>query len=74
LSLAMLSTVIRRFHYVRERLELTVELVTGRRYLYSSVPESEAEGLRNAFAKGVYFNQRIRGRYAYRELTATADD
>ena len=70
----MPSTVVRRFDYAPQTRELTVELVSGRRYLYSEVPEHEAEGLRAAFAKGVYFNRRIKGRYAYRELIAVADD
>jgi len=64
----MPSTVIRRFDYSPEREELTVEFVTGRRYLYSGVPREEAEAMRAAFAKGVYFNRRIRDRYAFREL------
>lgn len=64
----MPSTVIRRFDYSPEREELTVEFVTGRRYLYSGVPRKEAEAMRAAFAKGVYFNRRIRDRYAFREL------
>lgn len=64
----MPSTVIRRFDYSPERQELVVEFVTGRRYLYSGVPREEAEALRAAFAKGVYFNRRIRDRYAFREL------
>jgi hypothetical protein len=58
----MPSTVIRRFSYAPESRELTVELVTGRRYLYSEVPEQEAEAFRLAFAKGVHFNRYIRGR------------
>jgi hypothetical protein len=66
----MPSTVVRRFNYLPERHELIVELVTGRRYLYLDVPEQEAQGFRNAFAKGVYFNRRIRSRYIYRELTS----
>jgi hypothetical protein len=66
----MPSRVVRRFNYLPGRHELIVELVTGRRYLYSDVPEQEAEGFRNAFAKGVYFNRRIRGRYRYEELTS----
>ena len=70
----MPSTVIRRFHYEPQARELLVELVTGRRYVYSDVPEHEAEGLRSAFAKGVYFNRRIRSRYAYRELSAAIDE
>jgi hypothetical protein len=64
----MPSTVIRRFTYLPESEELTVEFVTGRRYVYSAVPEQEAQKMREAFAKGVYFNKHIRDRYAYREL------
>ena len=64
----MPSTVIRSFDYSPEREELTVEFVTGRRYLYSGVPKDEAEAMRRAFAKGSYFNKRIRDRYAYSEL------
>jgi hypothetical protein len=70
----MPSTVIRRFDYVPDARELIVELVTGRRYLYYDVPWHEVEGLRSAFAKGVYFNRRIRSRYAYRELSPAIDD
>jgi hypothetical protein len=62
------STVIRRFEYRADSRELLVEFVTGRRYLYSDVPEEEAARLRGAFAKGVYFNREIRGRYAARAL------
>jgi KTSC domain len=64
----MPSTVIRAFEYRPERRELEVLFVTGRRYLYVDVPPQEAEGLRGAFAKGVYFNRRIRDRYRYTEL------
>ena len=66
----MPSTVIRRFDYVAETEELVVEFVTGRRYVYSGVPQEEAEAMRRAFAKGSYFNRRIRDRYPYRELAA----
>ncbi len=65
----MPSTVIRRFDYAPDRRELTVEFVTGRRYLYRDVPEEEAQAFRGAFAKGRYFNARIRDRYKCRELT-----
>ena len=64
----MPSTVIRRFDYSPDAQELTVEFVTGRRYVYSGVPLEEAEALRGAFAKGVHFNRRIRDNYPYREL------
>jgi hypothetical protein len=64
----MPSTVIRRFDYAPDRQELTVEFVTGRRYVYSGVPLEAAEALRRAFAKGVHFNRKIRDRYPYRAL------
>jgi hypothetical protein len=64
----MPSTVIRSFEHSPEREELVVEFVTGRRYLYSGVPKAEADGMRRAFAKGSYFNKRIRDRFPCREL------
>jgi lysyl-tRNA synthetase class 2 len=64
----MPSTVIRRFIYSPHSEELTIEFVTGRRYVYSAVPEEEVQAMREAFSKGVYFNKHIRDRYAYREL------
>jgi hypothetical protein len=64
----MPSTVIRRFVYRPETEELEVQFVTGRRYLYAGVPAEEAEAFRAAFAKGVYFNRRIRDRYRHTEL------
>jgi hypothetical protein len=64
----MPSTVIRRFTYFPETRELVVEFVSGRRYLYSQVPPEEVERMRGAFAKGVYFNRKIRAYYPYREL------
>ena len=64
----MPSTVIRRFDYAPDRRELTVEFVTGRRYVYLDVPLAEATAMRAAFAKGVYFNRRILDRYKWQEL------
>ena len=64
----MPSTVIRRFDYHADRHELVIEFTTGRRYVYSSVPEQEAQAMREAFAKGVYFNRNIRDRYQCRQV------
>ncbi len=64
----MPSTVIRRFDYSPDARQLTVEFVTGRRYVYSDVPLEEAEAMRRAFSKGTYFNKRIRNRYPCREV------
>jgi len=68
----MPSTVIRRFDYAPDRRELTVEFVTGRRYVYLEVPPSEATAMHSAFAKGIYFNRRIRDRYKWIELAPAA--
>ncbi|HET9812087.1 MAG TPA: KTSC domain-containing protein [Sphingomicrobium sp.] len=64
----MPSTVIRRFVYCPDNNELWVEFVTGRRYVYCDVPPEVADTLRSAFAKGVYFNSRIRDRFPHREI------
>jgi hypothetical protein len=63
----MPSTVIRRYVYCPDKSELWVEFVNGRRYVYSDVPQDVASALGSAFAKGVYFNSRIRDRFACRE-------
>ena len=65
----MPSTVIRRFLYVPETRELTIEFVTGRRYLYSDVPDEDVQSFRAAYSKGVHFNRHIRDRFHCRELT-----
>ena len=67
----MPSTVIRRFDYAHERRELVIEFTTGRRYVYAGVPEEEVTAMRAAFAKGRYFNARIRDRYRCREIVGS---
>ena len=65
----MPSSVIRRFAYDQSESALWVEFTTGRRYVYSDVPPDVADAFRGAFAKGVYFNTRIRDRFPHREVT-----
>ena len=69
----MPSTVIKRFDYRRESQELVILFTTGRRYLYSGVPEDAVGRFRSAFSKGIYFNRYVRDRYPCRELSAAAD-
>jgi KTSC domain len=64
----MPSSVIRKFDYLPETGELLITFTTGRRYLYSDVPEQEARRFRQAFSKGIHFNRYIRDRYDCREL------
>jgi hypothetical protein len=61
--------VFRRFAYCPDRSHLGVAFTTGRRYVYSEVPREVADTFRSAFAKGIYFNTRIRDRYPYREVS-----
>lgn len=68
----MPSTVIRRFEYRPAARELEILFVTGRRYLYSGVPDEAARDFRAAFAKGVHFNKYIRDRYPCHELDPIA--
>lgn len=65
----MPSSVIRRFAYCPDSSQLWVEFTTGRRYVYSEVPREVADTFRSAFAKGIYFNTRIRDRYPHREVS-----
>ena len=70
----MPSSVIRRFMYVPDSRELTVEFVSGRRYVYSKVPAEDVEAFRSAFSKGSHFNRHIRDHFPCRELAPTGDD
>ena len=65
----MPSSVIRRFVYDQSEHRLWVEFTTGRRYVYSDVPEEVADAFRSAFSKGIYFNSRIRDCFPHREIT-----
>jgi KTSC domain len=70
----MPSTVIRRFTYSADTLELCVEFVTGRCYKYAGVERDAVELLRGAFSKGRHFNAHIRNRYRCRRVPACDDD
>ena len=65
----MPSTVIRHFRYDTGHELLTIEFVTGRRYVYAGVPAETYEAMRRAFSKGAFFNRRIRDHYPFAELT-----
>jgi len=64
----MPSHVIRRFHYDSDNAHLDVEFVSGRLYRYYAVPLGVAERMRNAFAKGEFFNAEIRDRFRFTRL------
>jgi lysyl-tRNA synthetase class 2 len=68
----MPSTVIREIAYRPDLRELEVLFTTGRRYLFHDVPVEAADAFRRARIKGRHFNARIRGRYAFEEVTEQA--
>ncbi|MBO9547290.1 KTSC domain-containing protein [Caulobacter sp.] len=59
----MPSAVIKAFAYDAGEAVLTITFTSGRAYAYQRVPADVAEGLRLAFAKGEYFNGKIRDRF-----------
>ena len=63
--------MIRRFDYAPNHRELEIEFTTGRRYVYSDLPEREVRAMRAAFSKGRYFNTYIRDRYKCREIVSS---
>ena len=65
----MPSTAIAEIGYDHERERLTVTFVTGRIYEYVDVPPEVAASFQSAFSKGTFFNNYIRDRYDFRELT-----
>ena len=63
----MPSTVIRSFQYAADRGELLIEFQSGRRYVYLDVPEPVYAAMKRAFAKGEFFNSRIRNHYRFEQ-------
>ena len=70
----MPSTSIHKTAYDPDKQVLSVWFVaSGKRYDYEAVPAETYQAFRSAFAKGVFFNEQIRGRYHYRRR-ADQDD
>jgi hypothetical protein len=62
----MPSTSIRKTAYDPDKQVLSVWFVaSGKRYDYEAVPAETYHAFRSAFAKGVFFNEHIRGRFHY---------
>ena len=64
----MPSTVIRTTHYEPETRLLLIVFQTGRRYIYMDVPPEVYAGLKAAYSRGAFFNEKIRDHYAFRSL------
>lgn len=68
----MPSSVIRGWKYDEDEQRLDILFVSGKRYSYHDVPPRVAQGMREAFSKGSYFNRRIRDHFAFTEHRARA--
>jgi hypothetical protein len=59
------SSVIRSFSYSAKNSELSITFVSGRRYVYTDVPQDVFDAFKAATSKGTFFNDEIRDAYAY---------
>ena len=63
------SSNLQALGYDAQAQTLLVVFKSGRRYLYSGVPELEYRALMAASSHGAYFNANVRYRYAFSELS-----
>jgi hypothetical protein len=59
----MPSTVISSFIYIPEENILRITFVTGTVYDYLDVPVETYEAMKASFAKGIFFNENIKGKF-----------
>ncbi len=65
----MPSTVIRNYLYDPAKSELWITFVTGRKYVYTAVPQDVFDAFKTAFSRGTFFNREIRDHYTFREIS-----
>ena len=58
------SSNLDAFEYDAATQRLTIRFKSGKSYSYGSVPETVAEGLKDASSPGQYFNSAIKNIYA----------
>lgn len=64
----MPSTVIASFDYDAANETLTVKYVSGKIYSYKKVPSAVYQQMRSSFAKGIFLNRYIKGKYPFEEV------
>ena len=64
----MPSTVIDHFSYHAESSELKITFLSGKVYIYKSVPDEVFQGLKTAGSKGQYFNVFVKHKYKFKRL------
>ncbi len=63
------SSLVKEFRYNPQTQALTIEFSSGSVYEYYKVPADVKEGLENASSDGQYFNNFIKGKFAYEQLS-----
>ncbi len=61
----MPSTVISSFSYDQATETLRVKFVSGLEYDFKKVPPTIYESMKASKAKGIYFNQYIKGKFEF---------
>lgn len=65
----MPSAVIAAYHYDAGTGTLEIRYHSGKVYHYLNVPEKVYKEMRSTMVKGIWFNQHIKGKYPFREVT-----
>jgi hypothetical protein len=66
----MPSTVIAKYDYNPATETLRVVYTTGKVYDYQHVPEKVYDDMKASFAKGIFLNRNIKGKYPFVEVNA----
>jgi KTSC domain-containing protein len=64
----MPSSVVAHIEYYSRSSTLRVIYVSGMIYEYKNVPEQVYSQMQNAFAKGVFLNKHIKGKYPFEKI------
>jgi len=64
----MPSTVVAAFTYDAPKSILNVVYVSGKVYAYKNVPEQVYLDMKEAFSKGTFLNENIKGKFPYKKL------
>jgi hypothetical protein len=65
----MPSTVINSFNYDADKKILQIRFVTGLVYNYMEVAPEVYESMKASRAKGIFFNQHIKDKFAFERQT-----
>lgn len=65
---SMPSTVIAHISYTAATQQLRIVFVSGMVYIYKQVPEAIFKQMKEAFSKGIFFNEHIKGKFDFEKI------